>query len=98
MNLFSKFTGAILLPVAYAFAHGYGWHMMDDNYGSYNSGGVIMFIALILLGTVGVYLLFRNKHWLRTSEYETPVEILEKRYAKGEVTKKEFQRMKKELE
>lgn len=97
MNIFSKFAGAILLPVAYAFAHGYGWHMMDERYGFYNTGGVIMFIALLLLGAVGVYLLFRNKHWLRTSEYETPVEILEKRYAKGELTKKEFQSMKKEF-
>ena len=97
MTVFKKLIAAAVLPFAYVFAHGYGWHMMDGNYGSYNSGGVIMFIALILLIAVGAYLILRNKHWLRTSEYGTPVEILKKRYAKGELTKKEFQRMKKEL-
>ena len=98
MGNFSKLATAVLLPAASAFAHGHGWHMMDDRYGFYNSGGVIMFIGLIVLVAIGAYFLLRNKHCLRTSEYETPLEILKKRYAEGELTKKEFERMKKELE
>jgi putative membrane protein len=97
MSIFSKLATATAVPVAYAFAHGYGWHMMDEHYGFYNLGGVIMFIVLILLVAVGVYLLLRNKHWVRTSACEAPLEILKKSYAKGALTKKEFQRMKKEL-
>jgi putative membrane protein len=98
MGIFRKLAIFTALPVAYAFAHGYGWHMMDDHYGFYSLGGVIMFIVLILLVAVGAYLLLRNKHWVCPSAYETPLEILKKRYAEGEITRKEYERMKKELE
>ncbi len=98
MGIFRKLAILTAAPVAYAFAHGYGWHMMDEHYGFYNSGGVIMFIVLILLVAVGAYLLFRNKHWVCPSAYETPLQILKKRYAEGEITRKEFERIKKEIE
>jgi len=53
-------------------------------------------LFLILLG-VAVYFILqstKSKGLFR----ETPMDILKKRYAKGEITKEEFERMKKELE
>ena len=48
---------------------------------------IILFIALIF------YWLIRNG-----KEHETPVEILKKRYARGEIDRETFNKMKAELE
>jgi putative membrane protein len=53
-------------------------------------------ILLILLG-VAAYFVFSGKKLIRHGD-ETPLEILKKRYAKGEVSKQEFEKMKKDLE
>lgn len=47
--------------------------------------------------------LFCHKKYLRGRgvchrEHETPLEILKKRYARGEITRDEFQRMKEDLD
>jgi putative membrane protein len=72
---------------------GYG-HMMNSW-----TGAFIMGIALLILIGVLVYLLFRSsgKGTFGSVSHETPMEILKKRYAKGEVTKAQFDEMKKDL-
>ena len=50
---------------------------------------------ILILG--GVYLVIRFLSADRTRTTETPLEILKKRYARGEITTEEFQRMKDEL-
>ena len=70
-------------------------HMMGYGYG----GGFMWFIALVLVG-VGLYFLIqvaksKGSDGLNT---ETPLDILKKRYAKGEIDKEEFDRKKKDLE
>jgi putative membrane protein len=69
--------------------------MMGYGYG----GGFMWLIVLVLFG-VGFYFLFQTikKKNSTDSMVETPLEILNKRYAKGEIDKEEFDRKKKDLE
>ncbi len=62
-------------------------------------GGMFMMFLLILLGAVVVYLLLKKQGESRPAELsrDTPLEILKRRYAKGEITKEQFDEMKKDL-
>lgn len=79
-----------------------GWDRAG-NYGcgfGYGYGGMFMGILFIILVGVAVYFLVQ---YLRTRDVagqiqETPIDILKKRYAKGELTKEDFDRMKNELQ
>ncbi|MBI4768403.1 MAG: SHOCT domain-containing protein [Deltaproteobacteria bacterium] len=77
---------------------GGGWnHMM--NYG-YGYGGMFMWILFIIVIGVVVYFIIQSTK-VKTSSgtlKETPLDILKGRYAKGEIAKEEFERMKKDLE
>lgn len=69
-------------------------------------GMMLMWLVVIIVAALIVYYLFarRNGDGLpessRTSSRtgETPLEILKKRYARGEITKEEFDRMKDDIE
>jgi putative membrane protein len=65
---------------------GYGWWMP--------LGGAVFLTILI----VGLYLLFSAYHKPEWSSGSGPIEILKGRYAKGEITGEQYQKMKKELE
>lgn len=69
------------------------------NYGFVHGGMFMWLLFLIVLG-VAVYFIFQAAKSKETAGYvqETPLEILKKRYAKGEINKDEFDRMKKDLE
>lgn len=60
--------------------------------------GWIFLIAVIVLV---VYLVkpeaFKNVKWPTSASESTPIEILKQRYARGEITKEEFEEMKKNL-
>ncbi|MDD5711781.1 MAG: SHOCT domain-containing protein [Smithellaceae bacterium] len=66
---------------------GYGWHW----------GGFMMvfWILIIILIAYLIYGLVKGKGPGQVSE--TPLDILKKRYARGELTKEEFEQMKKDL-
>ncbi|MFA5180449.1 MAG: SHOCT domain-containing protein [Syntrophales bacterium] len=67
------------------------WPMMHGGF-----GGIFMWIIFIVLIGLLIYLLARGvKGGARTSE--SPVEILKKRYARGEITKEDFERMRKDI-
>jgi putative membrane protein len=75
-----------------------GWgHMM---YYGFGIGG--MFMRLLFLVAIGllVYFIFQNqkKKSQTPPENEGPLDILKKRYARGEITKDEFESMRKDLE
>lgn len=74
------------------FGSGYG--MMG---GSYPAFGGFMMIFWILVIILIVYLLYKllNGHGLNLGT--TSIEILKKRYASGEITKKQYERMKRQL-
>ena len=70
-------------------------HMMGYGYG----GGFMWLILLILVGVVIYFLIQTSKSKVSDgSTMETTLDILKKRYAKGEIDKGEFDRMKNDLE
>jgi len=77
-----------------------GQGMMDRGIMDFGYGGILMWILFLILITVIIYLIIQatKTRGIVTSPAETPLEILKKRYAKGEITKQEFEKMKKDLE
>jgi putative membrane protein len=58
--------------------------------------GVVVFLCIFCL----LFLLFwAGRHMFRPSRFfeEDPIEILKRRYARGEITKEEYERMREEL-
>ena len=74
-----------------------GKYMM--NYG-YGYGGMFMWILVLVVLGVAIYFIVQSAKSKNVSGQaaETPLDIIKKRYARGEITKEEFDRMKKELE
>jgi len=75
-----------------------GMHMMDWGHMNYGYGGVIMLIILLILVGVVIYFIVSKQKTVKREDEGTPLEILKKRYAKGEISKQEFEKMKKDLE
>jgi putative membrane protein len=75
-----------------------GGHMMDWGHMDYGYGGVIMWIILILIIGVIAYFVIKGQKSILKKDEETPLDILKKRYAKGEISKQEFEKMKKDIE
>jgi len=66
-------------------------------YGFYSLGGWFMMILLFIAIIVITYILFRDKI-VRNSSSKTPLDILKERYAIGEISKEDFERMKQDLQ
>jgi putative membrane protein len=88
--------GFLLVPfssIVYAddgmFGDG-GWHMMG--------GGPLMWILWILVIGVVIYLLVNYSKKQTSDHEETPLDILQKRYAKGEISGEEYEQMKQNLQ
>jgi putative membrane protein len=75
-----------------------GWGPMM-HYG-FGYGGMFMWIIfLIVVGLLIYFIVNAQKIKGQTqAQYESALDILKKRYAKGEITKEEYERMKKDLE
>ena len=86
---------------------GYGHYGMGWMMGGFWWIFPLLFLICII---VGLYLIFGRRNPYGTfhslcgpnytnskNESETPLEILKKRYAKGEITKEEFEKMKKDI-
>ena len=65
--------------------------MMDGQY--WGMGWGMWFIPLIII--LVIYFLIKNNS--QNKNQETPMEILKKRYAKGEITKEQYEEMKKNI-
>ncbi len=55
---------------------------------------IIIFVVLITLGIIYLVNLVSGR---RETHGESPIHILKRRYAKGEITKEEFEKMKDEI-
>jgi putative membrane protein len=82
------------------YGPGRGWengHMM--NYG-FGYGGMFMWLIFLIVLGVAIYFIvqaLKGKNVVGGTQ-DMPLDILKKRYAKGEITKEEFDRTKKDLE
>jgi putative membrane protein len=72
---------------------GYGYMMNSW------TGAIIIGLVLLVLIIVLIYFIFKNSKTggFDQNSNETPLEILKKRYARGEITKEQFEEMKKDL-
>lgn len=67
---------------------GSGWPMM-------HYGGGFLWLILVIVAAIAIYLIVQAQRGGSTRE--TPLDILKKRYARGEITEEEFDRMKQHL-
>ena len=81
-----------------------GWMPMM-NYGTGYGGGMFLWIILLIVIGVGAYFFIQHQKkkgqtptQQTTTQNESHLDILKKRFAKGEITKEEFEKMKKDLE
>ena len=79
-----------------------GWDRAG-NYGcsfGFGYGGMFMWILVLIVLAVAIYFIVKNVRSKNVTEQatESPIDILKKRYAKGEITKEDFDRMKNELQ
>ncbi len=84
MEMMNMLGGGMMggYPASYAYS----------NYGYWNIFWILLFAAVIFLIVWIVY-----KFGIKKTASEIPLNILKKRFAKGEITKKEFDDMKKEM-
>ena len=81
------------------------WHMCEWNWGWHGpASGLMGVLWILLLGIVAALLLLWTLPLLRrraagsATANDTPLEILKRRYARGEIGSEEFARVRKELE
>ena len=68
--------------------------MMSNPY--WGMGRGMWFIPLLVI--LVIYLLIKNNSQTKSEQCtQTPMEILKKRYANGEITKQQFEEMKKDI-
>ena len=65
-------------------------------YYGYNSFWNILW-SIFLIGAIALIIWLIYKFTKKEKESETPINILQKRYAKGDINKKQFEEMKKEI-
>jgi putative membrane protein len=97
---------SFLLICSIVYAHGpdEGYPMGPWMWWGHGTGWWI-FPLIMIVGMIIMFFLFFGRRGGRSSwcgfgdqkDTETPLDILKKRYAKGEITKEEFDRIKKDL-
>lgn len=81
------------MPMHGSVAYQRGWH--GNSFFSIPGGGFMFFGLIILIAVIIAVYVFYSKNKLSSS---SALEILKTRYAKGEISKKEFEEMKKDLQ
>jgi len=85
-------SGGMMNMMSRGMMGGYPANYDYSNYGYWNIFWILLFAAVIFLMGWIIY-----RFGIKKTTPETPLNILRKRFAKGEITKKEFEDMKKEL-
>jgi len=61
------------------------------------SGMMIFWWLLIIVIVYGLFQFFRTRQKSNSNKQESALDVLEKRYAKGEITKSEFEEKRKDI-
>ncbi len=96
MRVLLILTSVLLLLTACVYPR--AGHMMDWGHMDYGYGGLFMFIILLVLVGIVVYFIVNSKKLKQDYDEENALDMLKKRYAKGEISKKEYESMKKDIE
>jgi putative membrane protein len=92
----------ILLQVLFVSCSGGPYNGMMSGYGhmmGYGYYGGFMWLLILVAIVIAIYFLLKSLRFkgFDHSTAETPLDILKKRYAKGEINKEEFEQKKKDL-
>ncbi|MHB8744104.1 MAG: SHOCT domain-containing protein [Sulfuricaulis sp.] len=75
--------------------------MMGNGQGGWMAGGMwffpILFLILVIAGMVFIVRWLMERHTQESPAEESPVDILKRRYAKGEIDRETFARMKQDI-
>ena len=87
----------LMQPLAFSQGRSYGymgdgWHMMNYGY-----GGLLMWLLFILGIILLIFIVIKLPKGNEQRLHESPLEVLKKRYARGEINKEEFERMKQDI-
>jgi putative membrane protein len=93
-NILSTLVPAAQFGVDYGSGWGWGWHMMPYGFGF---GGIGMIIWMVLLLALLFWVLRRGVGPGPVQARETPLDIIKRRYAAGEITREQFLAMKQDL-
>lgn len=92
MKTLLSFVFALLLSVSCAY-HG---HMTPWGPMHYGLGGIVLWLVVAAIVIVIIVAIVGGSK-TSTEGRETPLDILKKRYAKGEISKQDFDKIKKDI-
>ena len=97
---FSILAGMLLLFSINVFA----FHRFSPLYGDHGmmwgGGGLLICLAFLVVIGLAIYLIVKNVKEKKSDiviQKETPLEIIKRRFAKGEINQEEFIKIRKEL-
>ena len=102
-NIISKSVSALFLSVPIAAIADQGnWYSSDHMWGSggWMWGGMYMWVIIFALAVLGIYAFTKSSKSSETDQTiaNTPLDILNSRYAKGEINKEDYESRKKTLQ
>ena len=98
MKTVTKFSMFLFMMAGVLFSQPCDYHW-GKWHGFGLMGGGFMIILWVLLTALIIFMLVKviNKGGFSGISSESPLDILKKRYARGEISKEEFEKMKKEV-